>query len=629
MLQDIRDNSQGVIAKIIIGLIVAVFALFGVESIIGGFVQSPPVAEVNGEEITEAQLQSSTQNLLASIGANAGDVDQGLIEELALSQLVEEVVLRQAAIDSGMAISDDSIDLAIISTPQFQINGSFDSDLAVRTLAAQGFSVPLYRNNLRQRMLIGQVANAFSSSNFVTDAELAKIAELTRQSRDFRYLSVPMGTRTLDTAITDAQIQEYYDNNQEQFRQPETVELSYVLLEQSAISEEIDVPETELLALYEEERAAFEGSSEKRASHILIEVFGDTTEEQALAAAAAAKQRIDAGEDFGAVALDVSDDVISAEEGGDIGYTDGGAFPEAVEEALNNLALNEVSEPVVSEFGVHLVKLTEDAANVYPPLEEVRARLEEQLKGAEVELAYAERLETLSNLAFETGDLQTISEQLDLPVQTSAPISRNGGAGIFSNPAVVETAFSDSVLLEGNNSDVIELTDGRAVVLRVAQFNEAFILPLEVVEPEISVSLRADMERAAVQEIGNELMAAASSREGLEELMTEHELQWNTHLGVTRGSNVANQMIISEAFAMPEPQGNNTELSSITLPNGTFVLIELSATEPGSLDSLSDQERSNMRLSMSADMGSRDFEAYLATLRENADIQQRELNPEF
>jgi len=630
MLQNIRDNSQGVVAKIIIGLIVAVFALFGVESIIGGLVTSPPVAEVNGEEITEVQLQNSTQALLNQIGANSQSIDQELVEQLALNQLIEEIVLRQAAREAGMAVSEDTVDRAIINTPQFQVSGRFDSDLAVRTLAAQGFSVPAYRADLRQRMLIGQVANAYSGSSFVTDAELEQIAALTRQTRDFRYVSVPMGTRTLDTPISDSAIEEYYQNNQEQFREDESVMLNYVLLDQAAIGEEIEVPESELRALYADEEAAFEGASEKRASHILFETGSAMSEDEAVAAATEARQRIGDGEDFATLASELSSDTGSAESGGDIGYTDGSAFPDAIEAALEQLALNEVSDPVVSEFGVHLVKLTEDAENVYPPFDEVRDRLEREAKSAEVELAYAERLENLSNLAFETGDLETISSQLELNIQQSAAIPRSGGSGVFANPAVVEAAFSDSVLLEGNNSDVIELSDTRALVLRVNQFNEAMVPPLEEVEPEIAVLLRTQMEREAVQEVGNELMVAAASGDGLDELLAESDLQWIEQEAATRTSATANRDIINEVFSLPSPQGpEDSQLSSLTLPNGTFVLIELTDVTPGSLDSMSEEEITNMRLSMSEDLGSNDFNGYLTTLRGNADIQSSVGSEEF
>ncbi len=191
-----------------------------------------------------------------------------------------------------------------------------------------------------------------------------------------------------------------------------------------------------------------------------------------------------------------------------------------------------------------------------------------------------------------------------------------------ANPAVVEAAFSDSVLLEGNNSDVIELSDTRALVLRVNQFNEATIPPLEEVEPEIAVLLRTQMEREAVQEIGDQLMVAASSGAELEPLLEEYQLQWIDQQAVSRTSATANRDIINEAFSLPRPQGpDDNQLSSLTLPNGTFVLIELTAVTPGSLDSMSEEEITNMRLSMSEDLGSNDFTGYLSTWRENADIQ--------
>lgn len=243
MLQNIRDNSQGVIAKVIVGFIIAIFALFGVESIIGGFITSPPVAEVNGEEITEAQLQANTQNLIGTLGGNIEGLDQDLIEQISLNQLIEEVVMRQLAQSTSMSVSSDRIDRSIIQTPSFQINGVFDPDLAVRTMTSQGFSVPIYRETLRKQMLMAQVANAYASSNFVTNAELDRLVKLSSQTRDLRYLSVTMGTRTLDTPISEEQIQSYYDENQNLFEEDASVIVSYVLLDKNIISDEIAVAE--------------------------------------------------------------------------------------------------------------------------------------------------------------------------------------------------------------------------------------------------------------------------------------------------------------------------------------------------------------------------------------------------
>ena len=619
MLQDIRENSQGVVAKIIIGLIVAVFALTGMEMLGGGLLQ-PEVAEVNGEEITQFQLDQNVQNLLATVGGQLEGIDQGLLESIALNQLIEETILRQQAFNTSMVISNSRLDRNILATPSFQVDGVFNSDMAIRTMAAQGLNVDGYRQLLTQNMLVSQMASAYTNSNFVTESELSKFAELTAQSRDFRYLSVTLGTRTLGIAISDEEISEYYENNPDAFIEEETVIAEYVILDKDVISQELDVNEGEILAQYEAERSEYEGSSEKRAAHILFEVGFEYSEEEALELATTTQQRLADGEDFAALALELSSDIVSGEEGGDIGYTDGTAFPAAIEEALETLALDEVSVPVVSEFGVHLVKLTEDAENIFATFEEARDRIERDLKSSEVELIYGERLQDLSNLAFETGDLQTISEELGLEISQSEPIGRSGGSNIFSNQSAVDAVFSDEVLIDGNNSDVIELSDLQSVVVRVTEFNEAAVLPLEEVQPEIAVILRTEMERQAIQDLGNQLAEAADAGEGLEELLTENELEWIEETEINRDAFTVNREVLDAVFALQRPQGE-PELASITLSNGTFVLVELNQVNEGTIDSIPEEERKEIVELITTDLGNSEFQAYLNTLRENSDIQ--------
>jgi len=617
MLQDLRENSQGVIAKVIIGFIVAIFALTGVEWLIGGFISSPPVAEINGEEITEAQLQFNTQNLLASLGG--ADIDQELLEQIALNQLIEETVLKQSADRAGMIVSSDRVDRAIIENPSFQINGVFDSDLAVRTMASQGYNIPLYRQALSQSMLLGQIANAYSASNFITDSELESIAELTQQTRDFRYVSVTMGTRTLGNAISQEEIQRYYDENPAEFTQEESVDVNYVVLDRNVIADEIQVDEAEIRAQYDAQRADFEGSSEKRASHILFEVGGTMDEAAAMDLAATARQRLLDGEDFGAVALELSSDTVSAEEGGDIGYTDGSAFPQPIEAALETLALNEISEPVVTEFGVHVVKLTEDAENVYQAFEEISDRIERELKSAEVDLLFAERIEDMSNLAFETGDLITISEQLGLEIQSADSVPRAGSSGLFANQALVTAAFSDEVMLEGNNSDVIEIGDNQAVVLRVQQFNESAVLPLDDVMGEISIILRTQMAREAVQSLGEDLLIAAEEGGDVDALLADNELEWLDVENISRNDFSVNREVIDHVFTMAAPESEPI-VSSVSLANGTFVLVELNQVNPGEFSAIPEPERNRLVDSLQSDLGVSDYQSFLLSLREGSDI---------
>jgi peptidyl-prolyl cis-trans isomerase D len=432
-----------------------------------------------------------------------------------------------------------------------------------------------------------------------------------------------MGSRTLDIPISEDEIKTYYDDNQSAFVEQETVVVRYVMLDKNVISGELEVDEGEIRAQYEAERSAFEGSAEKRASHILFEFAGDVTEEEALALAATAKQRIDGGEDFGDVALELSSDTASAEEGGDIGYTDGTAFPEPIEEALLTLALNEVSVPVVSEFGVHLIKLTEDSKNIFQSYEEVADRIEMELKSSEVELLYAERLEDLSNLAFETGDLDTISVELGLDILLSQSFGRAGARGIFSNQAVIAAAFSEEVVFEENNSEVIELNPSQAVVLNALEFAEASVLPLEEVKPEIAVLLRTEMERQAVRELREEIVDAIDKGEVLDQLLAEHELEWLVKEGASRVDPSINREILARVFAMSLPDSGVPQHDDLILNNDAAAIIELSAITLGSIDSLEEIERETMTSSMISDLGSSNFQSYINVLRENADIKSQ------
>ena len=620
MLQDIREKSLGIIGKVIIGLIIAVFALFGVESIIGGFTQPPSAASVNGEEITQFQLDQNIQNLMASIGGDLNGIDSSFLESIALNQLVEETLLRQKAINKSMAISPSQIDRNILATESFQISGVFNSDLAVRTMATQGLTVPMYRQSLEQRMLMSQLASAYTGSSFITDVELERFAKLSTQTRDFRYLSVTMGTRTLGTPVSDDEITAYYNNNSEQFAEEESLIIEYVLLDKSTIFAELETDVAELRQQYELERSEFEGSSEKRASHILFEVGSANSEDVAIELAADTKSRIDAGEEFSDLAMELSIDAVSAEEGGDIGFTDGTAFPVEIEEALNLLELNEVSSPVISEFGVHLVKLTQAEDNSFPDFEEARDRIERELTNSEVERLYSERLQDLANLAFETGDLLTIEEQLALDIRETEPTPRSGGTGIFSNLELVNAAYSDEVLLDGNNSDVVELSDSQSAVVRALTYREASILPLEEVEAEIAVILRTEMERNSVQELGSELVSTLEENLPIDELLAENDLQWIEELEVERNSFAVNREIVNEVFSLPVPD-NELNRSDITLSNDTFVVIELTQVNEGSVDAIPEEQVTTLIESVKTDLGNNDFQAYMSSLRESSDIQ--------
>jgi peptidyl-prolyl cis-trans isomerase D len=622
MLQSIRDNSQGVIAKIIIGFIIGLMALFGAESIVGGFLGGNDAASVNGEEITEQELAVSLQSLMASLGAGVADFDEQLLRDVALGQLIDDKLLLQAANDARMVISPASIDREIINTAQFQIGGRFDQDLARRTMAAQGFSAQTYRAAVAERMLMGQLVNAYSSTAFVTQDDIARLAALEMQSRDFRFVSVPLGTRTLGEAIPEQEIQTYYDANPERFTSEEQVSLQYVVLDKNNIFNEVEIAEELVRAKYEEQRSAAVADIERRASHILLEVGSGQTEEQVVAIAAGIKQRLDAGEDFGALAREFSVDTFSAESDGDIGYTNGSVFPAAVEQALLAMEVGQVSEPVVSEFGVHVLKLTEYAAQSFPEYEEIAERISRDLKTVEVDQLFFSRMETLANLAFETFDLQAISEDLGLEIQESEFFGRIGGSGpVTSNPVVIEQAFSTDILNDELNSDVIELTESMATVVRLREHRPATIQAFNEVRAEIAVLLRTQKEQEKAQDVGQQVIAALESGSDAANILAAESLSWNERTGVRRNQFDLNTEIIQNVFSLPAPEENQVVRRGFSLTNGAYVVIELQSVNAGSPDDMPEDQRTQLAAAMLDSQGRLTFDALLGTLRDSATIR--------
>tara|TARA_R100001143_G_scaffold22846_1_gene23881 strand:- start:524 stop:2086 length:1563 start_codon:yes stop_codon:yes gene_type:complete len=520
-----------------------------------------------------------------------------------------------------MAISDDSVDRQILRTPQFQIGGVFDNEMARRTMAAQGYTPQAYRQLLAESMMMGQLANAYAATSFVTDADLQRIAELQTQTRDFRYLSIPLGNRTLGQAVEPEAIEAYYEQNPEQFTSPEQVSVAYVMLDKDAIFDEVEVDEATVMERYEADRDAAVADVERRAAHILFDL-GSGSEEEVIARANEVKARIDAGEDFGELAREFSVDEASAAEDGDIGFTDGSVFPQEMESALAALEVGEVSDPVVSEFGVHLLKLTEYDAQDYPPFEEVEERLRRELSQARVDELYFSRLESMANLAFENFDLQAINEELGLEIQQSAFFGREGGSSaVTSDPAVIEAAFSPEVLEEDLNSDLIELGETRAVVIHLAEHRPSALQPLEDVRADIAVELRTQMEQEQARAVGEQILAALQAGESIDSFVQQESLEWSEREGVRRGQFDINTELVANVFSMPAPAENDSELAGFQLNNGAYVVIELQSVNAGSLDELGEDQRQQLAAAMLENRGRSVFSALLSNLQEEASIR--------
>jgi peptidyl-prolyl cis-trans isomerase D len=319
MLQNIRNNSQGLLAKIFVGFIVFVFAIFGLDSIVGTIVSTNSTVSVNGVPIDELAIESEsqriTQDLLSSLGGqiDISSLDTTQFREQAINNLVERELLIQAAAESGMLISSATLDRQIAQTPDFQVNGAFSNERARALLASFGMTPALYRASLQQQGVLNQMLTAYSTSSFATPTEMENLARINEEKRNFRYVRISAADLAQTQEISEEELSQYYDANSALFMQGEQVSLEYLELNKNDLLAEIEISEEQIEAQYAAELSSLQAQTERRASHILLQV-GDELDE-ALMQAQELKSRIDNGESFEDLAAEFSVDSGSSQFG--------------------------------------------------------------------------------------------------------------------------------------------------------------------------------------------------------------------------------------------------------------------------------------------------------------------------
>jgi peptidyl-prolyl cis-trans isomerase D len=631
MLQKIRDNSQGILAKIFIGFIIAVFALFGVDSIVGTFINATPVLSINDVEIDTREIdnlaQRKIQEYLVSLGEDAdfSNFDEALFRAEAVNEIIQRELLDQSARNSGMVVSSLAIDRRILQTTDFQIDGVYNHERATILLQSMGFTPASYRAALARDTLLNQLLLAYSTSGFVTQAEFEKLAAMVNQKRRFRFIGLSLDAMNADVEADEAEIAAYFELNKERFRIEEMVRIAWLEIDREALFDEVEVTEGQLQTLYAEQTRAFQAQTERRAAHILFEASDAGAFEEALALAAGVKARLDDGDDFATLAAEYSDDTGSALDGGDVGYTTGDSFVQEFETALQQLAVGEVSSPVRTEFGIHLIKLLEMNEIEIESFEESRARLERELKTREVDRIFLVRSEELGNLAFESVDLEEPARALGLEIQESEWFGRSGGSGITAMRSVIDASFSFDVLEDRLNSELIRLNANRSVVINLLEHKLSELPALDDVKDEISILLRTEKMREQARMLGETIVSALQSGQNIDTLLDAQGLVWEQLDALERDDMRLNPSIMQEAFAMPRPQPGSTGIKGFAVPTGQYVVMELQEVIDGNHEELSIEQAEALRAFVSQQSAALDFTGLIFSLENRAEILGRDV----
>lgn len=622
MLQNIRDNSQGWIAKTIIGVIVVLMALTGFDAIFQATTHKNDAAKVNGDEISQNELSQAVdmqrRQLMQQLGKDfdASLLDEKMLRESALKGLIDRKLLLQGAEKSKFAFSEGALDQVILQTPEFQVDGKFSPERFDQVIRQLGYSRMQFRQMLAQEMLIGQLRAGLAGSGFVTDAQVLAFARLEKQTRDFASLDVKADPAAVK--LTDDEVKAYYDEHAKEFMTPDQVIIDYIELKKSSFFDQVAVKDDDLQAAYQKEIANL--SEQRRAAHILIEVNDKTTDAQAKAKIDEIAARLAKGEKFEALAKELSQDPGSANNGGDLGFAGPGVYDPAFETALYALSKDQVSAPVRTDFGYHLIKLLGVEAPEVPTFASLKDKLTRELKTQQVEQRFVEATKQLEDSSFESSDLAQPAQDLKLTVHTSKPFGREGGEGVTANRAVIAAAFSPEVLDEGANSTAIELDPETVIVLRAKEHLKPSQLPLESVSAAIRGQLTKEHASAEAKTRADKLIA--DLRDGKAPLDKPIDGQsWKVTTAATRAQEGVDPTVLQALFRMPKPAAKDKPtFSSVTLADGSLVIVRLNGVNEAAAPT--DEEKAQYRRFLASRVGQQDFAAYRKQLEAEADIQR-------
>ena len=621
MLQSMREGVKSPWVLVVIGLIVLSFVLTGAESLTFGGAQSG-AAKVNDREISFNELQFAIEQQRRQLSEIYGDqldpsmLDDDLLRPGVLNNLVDRALLEDYALSLGITASPEAVRRSITSNPTFEVDGSFSVDYYRDVLRSNGLTPDLYRAEQGSTDQLVKLESVIADADFITPVEAKAAIDVVVERRDVRFLVVPESALSSESQVTDQAVSEYYEVNAELFAQPERLSVEFIELNPSQF--ELPVDEAELEAQLADALADYETKAQSEVAHILLIQEDDETDEIYAGRIKAVADRLVADEDFAAVAADASDDIGSSFVGGDLGFTDGSVFPDAMEEAIADLDVGGVSSAVTTDAGTHFILVKSRSAAEQVPDDLLRAEITESLQTAQTQRDLLIAVDQLRDLVFMTSGLASAAEQLGVSVSISQPFSRDEGLGLFNESSLRSAAFSDDVLVDGNNSDVIELSGSRFVALAVKERLPEGTRPLTEVRDGIAAQLSLEAQDRAMRTLVDEVNASLKNGETLESVSTAKGYEWRVELAATRQNVNLPSSVLQSAFS--KRSADTETVSAVRLDDQSYALVQLARTQAGREDTMVGAERDALLQEVSDVSASLVRQEFMADLKRRGDV---------
>lgn len=635
VLQVIRERLTGPALWVILGILIIPFAFVGVNEYLASG-SGNQVALVNDEEISFEAFNQSFINYRRGMQQRMGDrfnptEYDSLVARLEhLDRMIDEELLRQAAMDLNLGVDDERLAETIRSIPAFQVEGQFNADVYQARVTSMGMSIPQFEAELRTSAVLSTLPQGIRDSSFATRSEYEEFVALSEQTRSFRALTVLADAEVIEPDFSEAEQEAWYLENQGLFQTEEMVTIEYLDLDMSSMDAG-EVPSDDTLrAAYEAQKGRFIVPERRRVSHILIEASADAEPADIQAArmrAEALAMQAREGDDFAALAEANSEDIGSSALGGDLGFLEPGIMAQSFEDAAYSLTLDEpVSEPVQTGFGWHVILLTDIEPSAGMSFDEAREVLVAEALEEQGERLFLDLADRMVDIVYEDPTtLEAAALDLDLEIQTEGPFTRAGGFGISSNPEVLAAAFSELVLDQGSSSDLIDLGPAHAVVLRVLEHQPVRTKALDEVRAEVIEGLRLEAARELALERSKALLAEVQSGLPMDDVAEAAGLPVQELDNAARRSSLPDPLTVSEVFKMPRPEGDEPLYQVVESQDGYSLVALLSVTD-GELDANQLIGARQARMMMGTVNAGVESWALVRQLREQARVEIFEAN---
>ncbi|MFM4938027.1 peptidylprolyl isomerase [Aeromonas enteropelogenes] len=626
MLDKLREGAQGKVAKVILGLIILSFALAGVGSYLNGPARTAP-ATVNGTDISAAALENAYRNERARMESQMGEAFSQLaanpeymkqFRRGVLDRLIDQALLDSKAHELGLRVSDEQIKQAIVAMPEFAEDGKFNNDRYLQLIRRAGMTPEMFSESLRQDMVRQQLMGALVGTEFTLKGEAEQIDKLYNQTRDLRLVRLAAANYMGDVQVSDNELEQFYKTNSARFMNDEQVKVDYLLLDAANLGKNINVSEQDAQDYYDQHQDLFQRPERRQVAHILIPFGKDekAAEKQADELLAKAKS----GEDFAALAKANSSDTFSAKKGGELDWFEKGVMDPAFEQAAFALTkAGDLSGVVKSPFGFHIIKLLAVEPAQTKPFADVKEETIARLQTDKAKEQFFAEQQKMADSSFENPDsLDLTADAMGMKVVSSDYFSQVNAPAPLNDPKVLSVAFSEQLRDDNTNSDVIELSDGKALVLHITGYQPKAAKPLAEVKDQVIAAIKHDKASEVARGKAQSLLEKLKAGDDIKADLAALDLKVETHKGIARFDRQLDQNLVAQVFMLPHPKDGKPSVALVTETNGDRVVVALDKVNVPAAPS---QMVSLLQGQLGQGRAQADYKSLIEELRKSAKIE--------